>query len=106
VDRAQVCKVTFLQLPAPSQALEPVHGEAAFGSSWPAKRKEHLPWVPATEQDLHVSEQASSQQVKSMQSPEAQSRPLAQVWPGPLLHAPDPSQADVPVHRVVAFPSG
>jgi hypothetical protein len=59
----QGCPLSSLQLPLPSHdwfAAE--HGTVALVSSWPAGMSEHIPRLPVTPQDLHVSVHALSQQ--------------------------------------------
>lgn len=89
--------LAFLQLPAPSQALLPLHAGLAFVSLEPLQTL--LVHVPAAfAHDLQESVQLDSQQRPSTQKPLAHSVAAEQVCPLASLQAPAPSHALLPLH--------
>lgn len=102
----QVCPLTFLQLPEPSQALGATHMIVALVSTLPVARLVHVPREPAMLHALQVSVQALPQQMPSAQLPFTHCGLVMQVWPTFFLQPPAPSHELVPVHVVVPTVSG
>jgi hypothetical protein len=90
VPAPQVCPIFFLQTPAASHVIAPVHS----GLSSLEATVVQLPVV----QVWHAAVHAEPQQTPSLQKPLAQSPPVVQVWPTFFLQLPVESQVLFPVH--------
>jgi hypothetical protein len=103
--KAQLCPLTFLQLPDPSHELAPVQvlGETLSGT--PLAMFPQVPFPPSAH-DWHAGQLATPQQTPSIQLAFTHCDELAQGCPAFFSQLPFPSHELTPVHCTVAAVSG
>ncbi len=102
---AQVCPLSFLQLPAPSHVLVPMHMLGAAVSGIPFAMSPHVPLLLSAH-DWHAGQLATPQQTPSTQVPVKHSEVAKQVCPSIFLQLPAPSHELTPMHVLGVMLSG